>query len=71
MKIYDLPYEFAMSVIMSDQLSIDNNYYHTSSYDASKRKVERIKNEYKKIHSNAGKNICKGIVWQFKRKFCK
>lgn len=53
MKICDLPYEFTLSVIMSDQLSIDNNYYHTSSYDASKRKVERIKNEYKKIHSNA------------------
>ena len=27
MKICDLPYEFALSVIMSDQLSIDNNYH--------------------------------------------
>ena len=130
MKICDLPYEFALSVIMSDQLHIDNNYHQNPSneriermrerieednlsvqpfvvslrdnkyyiiqdvdvklaldmingeksypvfcyvcntesyaeevgistkiynyrYDASKRKIERIKNEYKKIHSNA------------------
>lgn len=27
MKICDLPYEFTLSVIMSDQLGIDNNYH--------------------------------------------
>lgn len=45
MKICDLPYEFALSVIMSDQLHIDYNYHQNPSSERIERMRERIEED--------------------------